>query len=344
MAGLRIGAVNSAIEEMLEKLREMNEVCNDAEIEVAFLEFSSGAKWLTPNGPFKVENYYWSGLDAGGSVDMGEAFRMLEEKLRKNSGFMISLSRSYAPIIFLLSNADPTDDYKTHLVKLKDNSWFRRSTKIALPIGDEANETILEEFTGHKEAVVRISSDNAGQKLAKMIRFIEIDDEVCLISCRYCGVLFGSDERCRCFSSRVHGEITEDNALWKALRRVRNECGEDIFLSLGKFRSALADFFTGIGQDVVRQRKRTVEAVELGVYKRLKEAEQSDLERVTRVEIKRLQDEGINEATAREITYTFAKFFVQKCRTRQEQIELAINMVPQDDDGWEIGGNGCVSW
>ena len=50
MAGSRIAALNSAIEQMLEQLKEMNAERADAEIEIAFLEFSSGARWLTPMG------------------------------------------------------------------------------------------------------------------------------------------------------------------------------------------------------------------------------------------------------------------------------------------------------
>lgn len=175
MAGTRIGAVNSAIEQTLEKLREMNADSADAEIEVALLEFSSGARWLTPNGPMKVENYYWSDLDADGLTAMGEAFRMLEEKLHKGSGFMQRASGSYAPVLFLMSDGEPNDDYKTHLTRLQNNSWFKASTKVALAIGDEANDFVLREFTGSSEAVVKVpSGTNAGEKLAKMVRFIAI--------------------------------------------------------------------------------------------------------------------------------------------------------------------------
>jgi len=176
MAGPRIGAVNSAIEETLQGLKEMNAENADAEIEVAFLAFSSSAQWLTPDGPAKVENYYWSGLNAEGLTAMDEAFRMLDEKLNKDSGFMKRATGSYAPVLFLMSDGEPNDDsYKVRLAKLRDNKWFKISTKVALAIGDEANDHILEEFTGSKEAIVHVRDGaNAGTKLAKMIRFIAI--------------------------------------------------------------------------------------------------------------------------------------------------------------------------
>jgi uncharacterized protein YegL len=175
MHGTRIGAVNSAIEQTLEKLREMNADNADAEIEVAFLEFSSGAKWLTPNGPMKVDNYYWTDLDADGLTYMGEAFKMLTEKLSASSGFMQRASGSFAPVLFLMSDGEPNDDYKTHLAKLQNNGWFKASVKVALAIGDEANDSVLQEFTGSKEGVVRVpDGKNAGEKLAKMVQFIAV--------------------------------------------------------------------------------------------------------------------------------------------------------------------------
>jgi uncharacterized protein YegL len=175
MHGTRIGAVNSAIEQTLEKLREMNADNADAEIEVAFLEFSSGAQWLTPNGPMKVDNYYWTDLDADGLTYMGEAFKMLGEKLSASSGFMQRASGSFAPVLFLMSDGEPNDDYRTHLAKLQTNGWFKASVKVALAIGDDANDSVLEEFTGSKEGVVKVpDGKNAGEKLAKMVQFIAV--------------------------------------------------------------------------------------------------------------------------------------------------------------------------
>jgi len=311
MAGIRIGAFNSAIEQTLEKFKEINADSADAEIEIAILTFSSGARWLTPNGSVKVEYYYWNDLTADESdrCDMGEAFRLLEEKLHRGSGFMQKPSLSYAPILHLITDGEPTDDYKKYLTRLQNNRWFKVSLKIALAVGDDANDAVLMEFTGSKESVVRVADGvNAGEKLKKMIQFIAVaEDNFYAVPVFLEGEILKKPS----FHSVIHAVIPDNNALWQALQRIQNECGEDIFLSFGKFKSALADFMTGIGQNIVRLRKRTVEAVELGVYKRLKKAEQFDLERVVRVEIKKLRDEGIDETTAKEIVYALAKFLLK---------------------------------
>jgi len=176
MAGTRIGAVDSAMEEALKLLKEMNAENADAEIEIAILEFASQAKWLTPNGPVKVENYHWRKLDVEGLTAMDEAFRMLDEKLRKDSGFMKRATGSYAPVLFLMTDGEPNDEkYKAQLAQLKDNAWFKVSTKVALAIGDDANDHVLEEFTGSREAVIKVPDGaNAGAKLVQVIRFVAV--------------------------------------------------------------------------------------------------------------------------------------------------------------------------
>ena len=176
MSGTRIGAVNSAIEEVLVKIKEMNDTSADAIVEIAILTFGAGVQWLTPNGPIKPENYYFNYLDASGLTPMGEAFRQLEEKLHQSSGFMQRASGSYAPVIFLMSDGEPNDNWESNLALLKQNKWFQTSAKVALAVCDDvtANTPVFEMFTGTKEAIVHISERDVASKLAKMISFIAI--------------------------------------------------------------------------------------------------------------------------------------------------------------------------
>ena len=174
MAGTRIGAVNSAIEEVLVKIKEMNDTSADAIVEIALLTFDSNVQWLTPNGPVKPENYYFNYLDATGLTAMGEAFRSLEEKLHQNSGFMQRASGSYAPVIFLMTDGEPTDNWESNLALLKQNKWFQTSAKVALAVGDDAQTSVLEQFTGTSESIVHVSASDIASKLAKMISFIAV--------------------------------------------------------------------------------------------------------------------------------------------------------------------------
>jgi len=170
MMGSKIGEVNSAIEEVIPELRDLSETNADANVKIAVLEFSSGARWLTPNGPIEVENFVWNDMDAGGVTDLGDACLKLNEKLSAKA-FMREATGSFAPAIFLLSDGGPTDDYKQGIEVLKSNNWFKKAIKVAVAIGKDADKRVLEEFTGSAEAVLEVHSP---AMLRKMIRFVSV--------------------------------------------------------------------------------------------------------------------------------------------------------------------------
>ncbi len=169
MQGSKMGTLNSAIEEVIPEIRKISGENADAAIKIAVLEFSNGARWITPS-PIEAEGFTWSFLNADGLTDFGAACKELTEKLSR-SAFMSDVAGSFAPAIFLLSDGEPTDDYKAELQKLWNNNWFKKAIKVAVAIGDDANCDILSEFTGNKEAVLTVHTPQA---LAKMIRFVSV--------------------------------------------------------------------------------------------------------------------------------------------------------------------------
>lgn len=169
MIGSKIGTVNSAIEEIVPELKDISESNADAQIKVATLAFSTGAKWINST-PVAAENFRWNYLDAAGVTDLGEACKQLNEKLSRNA-FMSDVTGSFAPAIFLLSDGEPTDNYRHGLDKLKQNNWFKKAIKVAIAIGDDANQNVLAEFTGNTEAVITVHSAEA---LKKWIQFVSV--------------------------------------------------------------------------------------------------------------------------------------------------------------------------
>lgn len=169
MSGAKIGTVNSAIEEIVPELKDISESNADAQIKVATLSFSTGAKWID-SAPVAAENFRWNYLDANGVTDLGEACLQLNEKLSRNA-FMSEVTGSYAPAIFLMSDGEPTDNYKHGLDKLKQNNWFKKAIKVAIAIGDDANQSVLADFTGNSEAVITVHSPEA---LKKWIQFVSV--------------------------------------------------------------------------------------------------------------------------------------------------------------------------
>ncbi|MCL2823378.1 MAG: VWA domain-containing protein [Polyangiaceae bacterium] len=170
MEGEKVGALNAALDEVVPELKDMSASAADARIKIAALQFSNGAEWLTPGGPIEAEQYHWSHVTADGLTDFGEACKELNAKLSTRA-FMKETTSCYAPVIILMSDGVPTDDWTRPLADLKQNKWFKAAIKIALAIGKDADKNVLREFTGNPEAVVEVHNK---AMLRKMIRFVTV--------------------------------------------------------------------------------------------------------------------------------------------------------------------------
>ncbi|MDR2313870.1 MAG: VWA domain-containing protein [Spirochaetaceae bacterium] len=168
MEGTKIGAVNTAIREVVPELQDIGGA--DIDLKIAVLEFSIGCRWQNPAGPVSVEDFFWTNLSAEGGTDMGAAFRELNDKLSRNS-FLKAPSASVAPVILLLSDGQPGDDYQNALGALKNNNWFKSAVKVAIAIGNDAEQDVLAEFTGTSETVI---VSHTPEVLRKMIRTVSI--------------------------------------------------------------------------------------------------------------------------------------------------------------------------
>jgi len=167
MTGTKIGAVNTAIREVLPELKGIGG--SDVDLKIACLKFSSGCSWMHTS-PIPVENFQWNNLSADGVTDFGAACKELSDKMAKDK-FLSAPSASVAPAIFLMSDGEPTDDYKNGLAELQKNNWYKYAIKVAVAIGDDANTDVLKEFTGNIEAVITVHTPEA---LRKMIRFVSV--------------------------------------------------------------------------------------------------------------------------------------------------------------------------
>ncbi len=167
MQGTKMGELNSAMEELIPEIRRIGQA--DTEVKAAVLTFASNVGWMHQR-PVSIEEFEWVRLRADGTTAMGAAFDELNTKLSR-SEFMDSPSVSFAPVIFLLTDGYPSDDYQEALRNLRTNSWFKFGLKAALGIGSDTNDEMLAEFTGDPDTVVHAVS---GNKLAQLIKVIAI--------------------------------------------------------------------------------------------------------------------------------------------------------------------------
>ena len=167
MKGKKMGELNTVMEELIPEIRRVGEA--DTDVKIAVLTFSTDVKWMYQT-PIAIEEFEWARLRASGVTSMGAAFKELSLRMSRTS-FLNSPSLSFAPVIFLMTDGYPSDDYKAGLKELQSNSWYKFGLKAALGIGSEANDNVLAEFTGSKDTVVHAYS---GGQLAQMIKIIAV--------------------------------------------------------------------------------------------------------------------------------------------------------------------------
>ena len=135
----------------------------NAQLLIRALQFSSGASWIT-SSPVPVEDYGWEDMDANGLTELGKAFDLLAAQL----SIPPMPERALPPVIVLLSDGQPTDDYKKSLDKLLHLPWGKKAVRIAISIGQDADDDVLQQFTGNRELVLQA---NNPQALVKMIKW-----------------------------------------------------------------------------------------------------------------------------------------------------------------------------
>lgn len=169
MDGEKIGSVNDAIRETIPDLKDLSADNADAAIKIAAMSFDSDIRWLFKE-PIDSEKFQWNDLTAEGVTCLGAALRELDGKLSKTA-FLSEAAGSFAPVIILLSDGAPTDDYSSALQKIKQNNWFKYAIKIAIAIGNDAQKNVLAEFTGNPEAVIEVHNKST---LKSIIKFVSV--------------------------------------------------------------------------------------------------------------------------------------------------------------------------
>ena len=163
MFGEKIGTVNHAIQSVIPEMVDAASNNPNAQLMIRTLRFATGASWVT-SSPIPVEDFAWDDLEAGGVTDLGQAFELLSAQLT----IPPMSDRALPPVLVLLSDGQPTDNYKQSLDKLLHLPWGKKAVRIAISIGQDADDTVLTEFTGNRELVLQA---NNATMLTKMIKW-----------------------------------------------------------------------------------------------------------------------------------------------------------------------------
>lgn len=146
MSGEKIHSLNYAVKEAIPAMREAAKDHPESRVLVRAIKFSDGAQWVLAQ-PTPVDDYQWTDLGTDGVTDMGKALAMVAEQLKVPP----MDARGLPPVLVLLSDGEPTDDFAAGLKALMDQPWGQKAIRIAIAIGTDANLEPLQKFIGHTE-------------------------------------------------------------------------------------------------------------------------------------------------------------------------------------------------
>ena len=143
MAGDPIIAVNEGLGTLYREL-----INNPRAVETAWLGVITFSGQASKYPLVPIDQFTPPQLNASGGTPMGGAFRALADSiqndLKPNSG---SVKGDYAPLVFLLTDGEPTDEWRGQLARLKAFRDNQRPLIVALGCGGGVNEAMLHEVT-----------------------------------------------------------------------------------------------------------------------------------------------------------------------------------------------------
>jgi uncharacterized protein YegL len=160
----KIQALNTAIREAIPHMKKVAEDNPNAQVLVRAVKFSDGAQWHISQ-PTPVADFGWADLTAEGETAMGKALQLVAEQLK-----MPPMSeRALPPVLVLISDGQPTDDFEAGLKTLMEQPWGKKAVRIAISIGKDADNEVLQKFIGNSE--LKPLAANSPEALVKHIKW-----------------------------------------------------------------------------------------------------------------------------------------------------------------------------
>ena len=161
----KIQALNNAVRDAIPAMQDEADKNPNAEVLVRVLKFSDSAQWHVGQ-PTPVHDFKWADLGAAGITSMGKALFMVAEELKMPP----MTDRALPPVLVMLSDGQPTDDFEEGLKALMDLPWGQKSVRVAIGIGQDANNDVLQKFIGHIE--MPVLQANNPDALVQCIRWV----------------------------------------------------------------------------------------------------------------------------------------------------------------------------
>jgi uncharacterized protein YegL len=161
----KIQSLNNAIRESIPHMQKVADENPNAQVLVRAIKFSTGAQWHLSQ-PTPVEDFKWMDLSAEGTTAMGGALSLLAEQLK----IPPMSDRALPPVLVMISDGQPTDDFAKGLKQVMDLPWGKKAVRVAIAIGEDADQEVLQKFIGQAE--LKPLQANNPESLVRYIRWV----------------------------------------------------------------------------------------------------------------------------------------------------------------------------
>jgi len=141
MQGSKIDNLNKAVKTMIEEFKKVQ--TKERFIKVAIITFGNGGVQLHTKNMENVLDINFQDLSVGGSTPMGTALRMAKDMIEDRN---IITSRDYRPAVVVVSDGQPNDEWRKPLDDFINTGRTKKSDRLALAIGSDADIDVLNRF------------------------------------------------------------------------------------------------------------------------------------------------------------------------------------------------------
>ncbi len=163
MQGEKMEKLNAAVKEMITDFARAEK--NEIEILVSVITF--GAEVLLHTPYTSAKDIEWKDLEVTGATPMGTAFAMTKAMIEDKE---TTPSRAYRPTLVLVSDGEPTDAWEQPLRMLVNEGRSQKCDRMAMAIGSDASNNVLNEFISGTEYSVFTAED--ASKIQEFFKFV----------------------------------------------------------------------------------------------------------------------------------------------------------------------------
>lgn len=154
----KLDSLKHALVDMIKSFKGASSSSLEAEIYVSVVSFGNNKATMViePKSASEIADSAplldaINGMQASGNTPLGLALTKLVDMLEHRESYP---SRAYRPFLVLASDGMPNDEWENPLKQLLSGERGKKATRLALSIGADADNSMLEKFVDNKEIPV----------------------------------------------------------------------------------------------------------------------------------------------------------------------------------------------